>query len=96
MDPNFDAVRDYLTGLQDRICTAIEAVDGQARFGEDAWSRDPDGNTTHAGGGRTRILRQGAVVVFDLVQLRRQAAAQRGLAGQDCGQGAGGGQAWVH
>ena len=61
MDPNFDAVRDYLTGLQDRICTAIEAVDGQARFGEDAWSRDPDGNTTHAGGGRTRILRQGAV-----------------------------------
>ena len=34
MDPQFDSVRDYLTGLQDRICAAIEAADGQARFVE--------------------------------------------------------------
>ena len=34
-------VRDYLTDLQDRICAAIEAADGTARFREDAWSRPP-------------------------------------------------------
>ena len=61
MDPDFDVVRDYLTGLQDRICAAIEAADGRARFAEDAWTRQPEGGTGHAGGGRTRILRDGAV-----------------------------------
>ena len=25
----FDDIRDYLTGLQDRICTAIETADGE-------------------------------------------------------------------
>ncbi|WP_166212590.1 oxygen-dependent coproporphyrinogen oxidase [Cognatiluteimonas telluris] len=50
-----DAVRDYLTGLQDRICAKIEAADGVARFHEDAWTR------AEGGGGRTRILRDGAV-----------------------------------
>jgi coproporphyrinogen III oxidase len=50
-----DAVRDYLTDLQDRLCVAIEDADGSARFVEDAWTR-PEG-----GGGRTRILRNGAV-----------------------------------
>ena len=29
---DFDDVRDYLTGLKDRICTAIENEDGGARF----------------------------------------------------------------
>ena len=52
---DFDAVRDYLTGLQDRICAAMEAADGRARFREDAWTRE------EGGGGRTRILRDGAV-----------------------------------
>jgi len=51
----FERVREYLTGLQDRICGAIEAVDGQARFHEDAWQR------SEGGGGRTRVLREGAV-----------------------------------
>ena len=50
-----DAVRDYLTALQDRLCAAIEHADGSARFTEDAWER-PEG-----GDGRTRILRDGAV-----------------------------------
>ena len=50
-----DAVRDYLTDLQDRLCAAIERADGNACFVEDAWTR-PEG-----GGGRTRILRNGAV-----------------------------------
>jgi len=48
-------VRDYLTGLQDRLCAAIERVDGAAAFREDAWTR------AEGGGGRTRILRDGAV-----------------------------------
>ncbi|MGN7727281.1 oxygen-dependent coproporphyrinogen oxidase [Luteimonas sp. 22616] len=52
---DIDRVRDYLTGLQDRICTAIETADGSARFAEDNWARE------EGGGGRTRILREGAV-----------------------------------
>ncbi|MBD9370610.1 oxygen-dependent coproporphyrinogen oxidase [Xanthomonas sp. XNM01] len=52
---DFTAVRDYLTGLQDRICQAIEQADGNARFVEDLWQR------SEGGGGRTRILRDGAV-----------------------------------
>ena len=52
---DFDRVRDYLTGLQDRICASVEAVDGTARFVEDAWARE------EGGGGRTRILRDGTV-----------------------------------
>ena len=60
--PAFDHVRDYLTGLQDRICAAIEAADGGARFVEDAWQRDPaDAGARLRGGGRTRVLRDGAV-----------------------------------
>ena len=42
-------------GLQDRICAVIETLDGSARFREDAWTR------AEGGGGRTRILRDGAV-----------------------------------
>jgi coproporphyrinogen III oxidase len=49
------AVEDYLTGLQDRICAAIEAADGGARFHEDRWQR------AEGGGGRSRVLRDGAV-----------------------------------
>ncbi len=53
----FDDIRDYLSGLQDRICAAIETADGRARFVEDAWQRDPADASTHLrGGGRTRIL----------------------------------------
>jgi coproporphyrinogen III oxidase len=50
-----DSVRDYLTGLQQRICAAVETLDGNARFVEDAWQRE------EGGGGRTRILRDGTV-----------------------------------
>src|SRR3546814_18672014 len=56
---DIDRVRDYLTGLQDRICAAIEAVDGQATFAEDSWTREPDGacadgNKPASGGRRTQ------------------------------------------
>lgn len=48
-------VRTYLRGLQDAICSALEAEDGTGRFREDAWSR------AEGGGGRTRILEGGDV-----------------------------------
>jgi coproporphyrinogen III oxidase len=48
------AVHAYLTGLQGRIVTALEAIDG-GTFASDAWSR-PEG-----GGGVTRILEDGTV-----------------------------------
>jgi len=48
------AVHAYLAGLQDRIVTALEAVDG-GTFRGDAWDR-PEG-----GGGLTRILEEGKV-----------------------------------
>ncbi|MFP6789643.1 MAG: oxygen-dependent coproporphyrinogen oxidase [Thalassolituus sp.] len=57
------AVKTFLLDLQDRICSAIEQADGQATFVEDAWDRDqaesPLGLT---GGGRTRVMIEGAVV----------------------------------
>jgi len=55
MQPDTKAVRAYLVGLQDSICTALEAEDGSARFRTDAWER------AEGGGGRTRILAEGAV-----------------------------------
>jgi coproporphyrinogen III oxidase len=57
--PDLDAVDAYLRGLQDRICAALEAADGGARFAEDAWTRPADGPLR--GGGRTRVLREGAL-----------------------------------
>ena len=68
--PATTAVREYLLGLQDRICSALEAEDGSAAFHEDSWSREADaqvgvesaaGGPGLGGGGRTRVLRQGAV-----------------------------------
>ncbi|HEY0947309.1 MAG TPA: oxygen-dependent coproporphyrinogen oxidase [Opitutaceae bacterium] len=49
------AVKTYLLDLQDCICAELEAEEAAARFREDAWTR-PEG-----GGGRTRILADGAV-----------------------------------
>ncbi len=46
---------EYLRTLQDRICAALEEIDGGARFREDAWER-PGG-----GGGRTRVMQKGRV-----------------------------------
>jgi coproporphyrinogen III oxidase len=52
------AVESYLRDLQDRICAAFERADGGgARFAEDAWTR-----SDHlTGGGRSRVLKDGAV-----------------------------------
>ena len=53
-------VEAYLRDLQDRICAALERCDGSARFAEDAWAR-PHSGTDLRGGGRTRVLKDGAV-----------------------------------
>ncbi|WP_020558223.1 oxygen-dependent coproporphyrinogen oxidase [Thiofilum flexile] len=53
--PDIAAVKQYLLALQDDICAQLSAEDGQASFVEDAWER-PAG-----GGGRTRVISNGAV-----------------------------------
>ncbi|HEX5354211.1 MAG TPA: oxygen-dependent coproporphyrinogen oxidase [Rhodanobacteraceae bacterium] len=45
----------FLRELQDRICAALERADGVGQFVEDAWTRES------GGGGRTRVLKNGAV-----------------------------------
>lgn len=52
---DIERVRAYLLGLQDDICSAIELFEPQARFVEDRWQR------AEGGGGRTRVLKTGAV-----------------------------------
>jgi coproporphyrinogen III oxidase len=52
---NLQPIEAYLTQLQDRICTSIEAIDEGAVFREDAWTR------IEGGGGRTRVLSEGNV-----------------------------------
>ena len=53
-------VEAYLRDLQNRICAALERCDGGARFVEDAWTRPATGADLR-GGGRTRVLKDGAV-----------------------------------
>jgi len=48
-------VESWLRGLQDCICAGLTALDGQAQFHEDAWTR------AEGGGGRSRVLSAGAV-----------------------------------
>lgn len=54
--PDKAAVKAYLLDLQDRICTALAAEDGGASFIEDTWER------AEGGGGRSRVLTNGAVI----------------------------------
>ncbi|MEM0955753.1 MAG: oxygen-dependent coproporphyrinogen oxidase [Pseudomonadota bacterium] len=54
-DISTDAVRDYLLGLQDSICTGLEKIDGASHFHEDGWERE------EGGGGRSRVIVDGAV-----------------------------------
>ncbi|WP_445383467.1 oxygen-dependent coproporphyrinogen oxidase [Robiginitalea sp. IMCC43444] len=50
-----DKFYQYIQQLQDQICSALEAEDGKARFKEDLWQREA------GGGGRTRVIEDGAV-----------------------------------
>jgi len=45
----------YIQDLQDTITAGLEEIDGQAKFKQDVWKR-PEG-----GGGRTRVIENGAV-----------------------------------
>jgi coproporphyrinogen III oxidase len=70
---NPTAVSDYLVGLQDRMTSELERVDGN-RFVRDRWDR-PEG-----GGGETRVIEEGKLferggVNFSRVQGERLPAA---------------------
>lgn len=52
---DISAVRHYLLGLQDSICTALAEEDGGKHFSEDSWTREG------GGGGRSRVMEDGAV-----------------------------------
>jgi len=56
MEVGRNSIKDFLLSLQDSICSALETADGSTKFSEENWTR-PEG-----GGGRTRILRDGAVI----------------------------------
>ena len=53
--PDTEAVKHYLLGLQETICKRLAAVDGKAEFVRDSWQR-PEG-----GGGISRVITDGAV-----------------------------------
>lgn len=48
-------IKQFLLDLQDRICQQIANIDGKSTFEEQVWDR-PEG-----GGGRSRVLRAGAI-----------------------------------
>jgi coproporphyrinogen III oxidase len=54
------AVRQWLLALQQRIVSALEAADGQARFATDSWSKPPGEKLQ--GEGITCILENGALL----------------------------------
>lgn len=53
--PDIQAVKDFLMQLQDDICTQLTEEDGKASFEEDQWQH------ANGGGGRARVLDNGAV-----------------------------------
>ncbi|HKK56582.1 oxygen-dependent coproporphyrinogen oxidase [Marinobacter sp.] len=53
--PDVEAVKHYLLGLQETTCQRLAAADGEARFKTDAWDR-PEG-----GGGKSRVISNGGV-----------------------------------
>ena len=52
---NIDAVKTYLQQLQDSICADLARLDGGTEFKEESWVRE------EGGGGRSRVLTDGAV-----------------------------------
>ncbi|XQW85171.1 oxygen-dependent coproporphyrinogen oxidase [Thalassotalea piscium] len=53
---SIEQVIEFLKQLQDRICAELELADGHGKFVEDNWTR------AEGGGGRTRVLTDGAVI----------------------------------
>jgi coproporphyrinogen III oxidase len=52
---DIEAVKTYLQGLQDEICKDLARLDGKSEFLEESWIRE------EGGGGRSRVLTDGAV-----------------------------------
>ncbi len=73
----------FFKALQDEICSALEQLDGAARFREDLWEREG------GGGGRTRVIADGRVfekggVNFSAVHgLMPEKLAARMMPGED-------------
>lgn len=53
--PDIAQVKAFLLSLQENICQQLAAADGKAKFAEDEWVRE------EGGGGRSRVLTQGAI-----------------------------------
>ncbi len=53
--PDVEAVKQYLLGLQETICQRLAAADGKGCFETDTWDR-PEG-----GGGKSRVINNGGV-----------------------------------
>ncbi|TKB51922.1 oxygen-dependent coproporphyrinogen oxidase [Ferrimonas aestuarii] len=53
MQQRIELVKQFLLGLQDRICEQLADIDGQAQFQQDQWQREL------GGGGRSRVLTEG-------------------------------------
>ncbi|ANS44097.1 oxygen-dependent coproporphyrinogen oxidase [Serratia inhibens] len=53
--PTIAEVKSFLLSLQDSICAQLAQADGGAVFNEDRWTRE------EGGGGRSRVLTEGAV-----------------------------------
>lgn len=51
-----DKFYNYIINLQNKITSALEAVDGKAAFHEDEWQRK------EGGGGKTRVIQNGNVI----------------------------------
>jgi coproporphyrinogen III oxidase len=54
-NPDIAQVKAFLLSLQEKLCQQLAAADGKAQFAEDEWVRE------EGGGGRSRVLTQGAV-----------------------------------
>jgi len=54
--PQVEKIKSYFLQLQDNICSELEATDGRAKFITDEWQRE------QGGGGRTRVIGNGAVI----------------------------------
>jgi coproporphyrinogen III oxidase len=60
MSSSVESVRAWLLGLQQRICDAVEAEDGQGRFITDTWRKGPQEKLQ--GEGITRLMEEGALM----------------------------------
>ncbi|MCD6017243.1 MAG: coproporphyrinogen oxidase [Bacteroidetes bacterium] len=56
MEITKENISDWLKGLQDSICQALETEDGSGKFKEENWIRE------EGGGGRSRVIENGEVI----------------------------------